>query len=168
MIGEKEIIDILKKNIPKKSYAEEPESLEYTVESIMAIIADSRRWAKVNNLVHNMKPLLPENLRDDRDFLKDLRDDCWEIKEETEEEYVLELTPTPKSDVDYAKLTMWVDKAHYIPSKVEYYNKKGNVLKVMKNENIEKVDNYWTPRKVTMENLKTEHKTVMELVKVMD
>lgn len=89
-----------------------------------------------------------------------------EIKEETEEEYVLELTPRPKSDVDYAKLIMCVDKAHYIPSKVEYYNKKGTREKIMKNENIEKIDGYWTPREVTMKHLKTEHKTVMELVNV--
>jgi len=89
-----------------------------------------------------------------------------EIKEDTEEEYVLDLTPRPNSDVDYAKLIMWVGKAHYIPSKVEYYNKKGKVLKVMKNEDTEEVDNYWTPKKITMKNLKTEHKTVMELVNV--
>jgi len=94
------------------------------------------------------------------------KDFTAEIKEQTEEEYVLELTPTPKSDVDYAKLIMRVDKSNYIPSKVEYYNKKGTLLKVMKNENIEKVDDYWTPRKVTMKHLKTEHKTIMELVKV--
>ncbi|MCK4353278.1 outer membrane lipoprotein-sorting protein [candidate division WOR-3 bacterium] len=94
------------------------------------------------------------------------KDFTAEIKEETEEEYILELTPRPKSDVDYAKLIVWVDKAHYIPNKVEYYNEKGKILKVMKNEDTEKVDKYWTPKKVTMENLKTEHKTVMEMGKV--
>ncbi|MCK4732545.1 MAG: outer membrane lipoprotein-sorting protein [Methanophagales archaeon] len=94
------------------------------------------------------------------------KDFTAEIKDETEKEYVLKLTPRPKSDVDYAKLIMRVDKTHYIPNKVEYYNKKGKVLKVMENENTEKVDSYWTPRKVTMKNLKTEHKTIMELVEV--
>ena len=80
-IGKKEIISILKSNIPKKSYAGELEALEYTAESIIAIISDFRRWVKVNNLVQNLKPLLPENLKDDKDFLEDLRDDCWEVNE---------------------------------------------------------------------------------------
>ncbi|MCK4528594.1 outer membrane lipoprotein-sorting protein [candidate division WOR-3 bacterium] len=94
------------------------------------------------------------------------KDFIAEIKKETEEEYVLELTPKPKSDVNYARLIMRVSKAHYIPGKIEYYNKKGTLLKVMKNEHIEKVDSYWTPKKVTMKNLKKKHETVMELVKV--
>ncbi len=94
------------------------------------------------------------------------KDFAAEIKEEIEEGYILELTPTPKSDVDYAKLTMWVNKAHYIPSRVEYYNKKGTLLKVMENEDTETVDGYWTPMKVTMKNLKAEHKTIMEFVNV--
>ncbi|MCK4353277.1 RND family transporter [candidate division WOR-3 bacterium] len=81
-IGEKEILSILKRNIPKKSYAGEPEALWYAGESIMAIIADFGRWTKVDNLVQGLKPLLPENLRNDRDFLEDLRDDCWEINED--------------------------------------------------------------------------------------
>ncbi len=94
------------------------------------------------------------------------KDFTAETKEGTEKEYVLELTPRPKADIDYAKLVMRVDKAHYIPSKVEYYNEKGKVLKVMENEDTEKIDGYWTPKKVTMKNLKTEHKTVMELTVV--
>ncbi|MCK4330296.1 outer membrane lipoprotein-sorting protein [candidate division WOR-3 bacterium] len=94
------------------------------------------------------------------------KDFTAEIKEETEKEYVLELIPLPKSDVDYTKLIMWVSKSNHIPSKVEYYNKKGTLLKVMKNENIEKVDGYWTPKKIIMEIIKTRHKTVMELIMV--
>ncbi|MCK4330295.1 RND family transporter, partial [candidate division WOR-3 bacterium] len=81
-IGEKEIISILKRNIPEKSYAGDNEALEYTAESIMAIISDFGRWVKVDNLVQSLKPLLPENLRNDRDFLKDLQADCWEINED--------------------------------------------------------------------------------------
>ncbi|MCK4396912.1 MMPL family transporter [candidate division WOR-3 bacterium] len=81
-IVEREIISILKRDIPKKSYAGKPEVLEYTAESIMAIIADFNKWFKVNNLVQALKPYLPENLKNDRDFLDDLRDDCWEVNEE--------------------------------------------------------------------------------------
>jgi outer membrane lipoprotein-sorting protein len=90
-----------------------------------------------------------------------------EVENETAEEYVLELTPIPESDVDYAKIIMRVDRSNYITSKVEYYDKKGSVLKAMQNEDTEEIGGYWTPRKVTMKNLKTEHKTVMKLTVVM-
>ena len=81
-IGEKKIIGILKRNVPEKTYAGEVEALEYTAESIVAIIADFSRWYRVNNLVQALKPVLPENLKNDRGFLDDLRDDCWEINED--------------------------------------------------------------------------------------
>jgi predicted RND superfamily exporter protein len=81
-ISEKGVIGILKGNISKKSYAGDPEALGYAGESIAAIIADIGRWAKVNNLLQSLKPLLPENLRNNKDFLENLRDDCWEINED--------------------------------------------------------------------------------------
>jgi predicted RND superfamily exporter protein len=80
--SESEVIAILRRDIPKELYAEEPEILEYTAESIWAIIADEERWARVNQLIQELKPLLPRNLIEDTEFLKDLRDDVWEINED--------------------------------------------------------------------------------------
>lgn len=79
---EKDIITILEKNIPLNLYAHDPEILEYTVFSILAIINDERRWARVNQLIEELKPYLPQNLRNDNNFLNDLRDDVWEINED--------------------------------------------------------------------------------------
>jgi uncharacterized protein (DUF2164 family) len=62
-IDEKEIIGILKRNVPEKTYAGELEALEYTAESIVAIIADFSNWYRVNNLVQALKPVIPENLK---------------------------------------------------------------------------------------------------------
>jgi predicted RND superfamily exporter protein len=80
--SESEVITILRRDIPKELYAEEPEIIEYTAESIWAIIADEERWARVNQLIQELKPLLPRNLIKDTEFLKDLRDDVWEINED--------------------------------------------------------------------------------------
>ena len=79
---EKDLITVLKKNIPKKLYAEDPELLEYTTTSILAVINDERRWARVNQLIEKLKPHLPQNLINNNDFLNDLRDDVWEINED--------------------------------------------------------------------------------------
>jgi len=80
--NEEAIIAILKRNLPQEAYVEDPEVLEYVAESISAIISEEVRWARVNQLVENLKPLLPRNLRNDKNFLEDLRDDVWEINED--------------------------------------------------------------------------------------
>jgi predicted RND superfamily exporter protein len=79
--SENEVIAILRQDIPKELYAEETEILEYAAESICVIIDDEERWARVNQLIQELKPLLPRNLIEDTGFLKDLRDDLWEINE---------------------------------------------------------------------------------------
>ncbi|MCK4427885.1 MAG: MMPL family transporter, partial [candidate division Zixibacteria bacterium] len=80
--SEEDIIDILKQDVPKRIYADDPEILEYTAGSIVAIIDEEKKWARLNHVIQQIKPLLPENLREDRDFLEDLRDDIWEINED--------------------------------------------------------------------------------------
>jgi predicted RND superfamily exporter protein len=79
---EKDLITIFKKKIPRNLYAEDPEILEYSASSILAIIDNERRWARVNQLIEKLKPLLPQNLRNNNDFLKNLQDDVWEINED--------------------------------------------------------------------------------------
>ncbi len=87
------------------------------------------------------------------------------LERENEKEYVLLLTPE-KKDVYYGKLRMWVLKESYLPVKVEFYSKKGELLKVMEAEKIEKIDGFWTHVKIVMHNVKTGHKTVMELSEI--
>ena len=87
------------------------------------------------------------------------------VKEEDQKGYVLELSPRPGSDVDYSRLVVWVPKDSFVPSRVEFY-KKGRLMKVMTNERVERVDGFWVPRKVVMENVRTGHKTLMEMVEV--
>ncbi len=87
---------------------------------------------------------------------------------ETEEanQYVLELKPRPDADVSYSKQRMWVDKETFIPIKTEYYSKREKLIKVLTFENIKQVDGYWFPMKMTMETLKTGHRTVLEMDKI--
>jgi predicted RND superfamily exporter protein len=79
---EKDIINLLGKNIPERLYAEDPEALEYTATSIAAIINEENSWKKVNQLIEKLRPLFPQELADNKGFMKDLRDDVWEINED--------------------------------------------------------------------------------------
>jgi outer membrane lipoprotein-sorting protein len=87
------------------------------------------------------------------------------VKEE-DNVYVLELTPKPEADVSYSKQRMWVDKKTFFPVKTEYFSKNDVLIKRLTSENVEKVDGYWVPMKMTMVTLKSGHRTILETTEV--
>lgn len=84
------------------------------------------------------------------------------ILKEDEKTYILKLTPKPKTDKPYSYLKMWVDKGTFLPKKVEYYDKSGSLWKVMRIEGVKNIEGYNIPSKIIIENVKKEHKTIME------
>jgi len=85
-------------------------------------------------------------------------------------QYVLELERKPGSDKDYAKLVMWVSPEVFVPTKIEFYEIKKamgkealDLRKKMTTNKIEKVGKYWIPEKIVMEDLKKDHRTILEL-----
>ncbi|MFW6000864.1 MAG: outer membrane lipoprotein-sorting protein [Halanaerobium sp.] len=79
------------------------------------------------------------------------------------ETYVVEAVPKDPEEEQYQKTISWVTKKHYIPVKVEMYDKdSGDLYKEMTVEqNIEKINGIWTVFSTKMENLDTGHSTVM-------
>src|SRR6056297_3268386 len=88
-----------------------------------------------------------------------------EVKYNGKDCYLLKTVPT-KDDIEYAKMKMWVNKENYMPLKMEFYDRDGKLLKIMKNVNIEKIDGHLTPNKITMENVQENTKTILALNKV--
>lgn len=87
------------------------------------------------------------------------------IKEENENQYVLELVPKPESDVDYSKLIMFVNKKVFLPDSIKFFDKGGNLFKIMRNRRFNQIKNYWLIGEVEMENVKDKHKTIMETIR---
>ena len=81
------------------------------------------------------------------------------LLETTEESYLLELTPKPDVKKDYSKLKMWVRKDNYYPVKIEYYDKGGNLWKIMKRRKLKQQGNYWYSQEMEMKDVKAEHST---------
>ncbi|MEO0276193.1 MAG: outer membrane lipoprotein-sorting protein [candidate division WOR-3 bacterium] len=88
-----------------------------------------------------------------------------EIKEENENQYVLELTPKEGSDVEYSKLIMFVNKKVFLPDSVKFFDKGKNLLKIMRNKKFNQIKNYWVISEIEMENVKNKHKTIMKTIK---
>jgi len=88
-----------------------------------------------------------------------------EIKEETETEYVLALNRREGSDRIYPRITAWVDKRGFYASKMDLFDDSGKLWKTNVMEN-EKIQGYWTPKKIVMTDVRKKHKTVMEITKI--
>ncbi len=82
--------------------------------------------------------------------------------------YVVESTPKPgEEDFEYSKVTYWVRKDNYYPIKAVFHDKKGNLLKQLTVEEIAQTpDGVWYAKKSVMENLRTHHKTVLEIQEI--
>ncbi|MEM7019491.1 MAG: outer membrane lipoprotein-sorting protein, partial [Pseudomonadota bacterium] len=67
--------------------------------------------------------------------------------------YVLDSVPIPikAKDSNYAKRRLWVDKEYWLPLKIEFYDKRDRVLKVMEQGGIENIDGIWTATKIIMQ-----------------
>ena len=79
---------------------------------------------------------------------KYLRDETYE----GQASFVLEQVPTDK-DSGYSKQIIWVDKKHYRALKVEFYDRKGSLLKELINfEFTLYLNKYWRPMRVEMFN----------------
>jgi outer membrane lipoprotein-sorting protein len=86
-----------------------------------------------------------------------------EILRKEERYYVLKLTPREGRESDYSKLVMYVRTDNFYPEKIEYYDKGGNLFKIMTRKRIEKVGNYWVAFETEMKNVKKNHTTLLVL-----
>lgn len=69
-----------------------------------------------------------------------------------QDSFVIEQVPTDKNS-GYSKQRVWVDKKHYRVLKVEFYDRKGSLLKEMVNQDFKLyLGKYWRPLRVEMFN----------------
>ncbi len=87
------------------------------------------------------------------------------LLEETDDHFVLELTPLPDVRSDYSKVIAYVNKDHYYPEKMESYDRGGQKAKIA-DYTFEKKDDYWYIKEIFMQNLKRDHSTRMTFTEV--
>lgn len=87
------------------------------------------------------------------------------VKKEEDKTYILQLDRKKSSDTPYTSLVIIVDKSNYLPQKIEMYNEE-NLNKVLNVLESEKIGNYWSLKRIRMENLKKNHYTEILLKSV--
>ncbi len=90
--------------------------------------------------------------------------DHYESKllEENDTEYKLELIRKPGSNRIYPKILVWINKQHFYALKMELFDENKNLWKTMGIES-KQIQGYWTFTKITMTDVKKNHKTVMKM-----
>ena len=73
--------------------------------------------------------------------------------------YVLQLTPKSKRSA-YSKVIMSVNKEHYYPVEMQFYDRGNHEVKVA-HYTFVKIGKYWNTEKITMKDLKKDHTTSM-------
>jgi len=79
---------------------------------------------------------------------------CWKIES------------TPKQKSSYSKFVSWVDQESLLQTKAEFYDKQGALLKVLTVSEIEKINGFWTAKKMEMVNMQKKHTTVLLTKKI--
>ena len=66
----------------------------------------------------------------------------------------------------YSSRIIWIDKKHFLMKKIEFFDKKNNLFKILDIPDHVKNGDYWTAIKMTMFNVKKSHSTELEILKV--
>ena len=62
----------------------------------------------------------------------------------------------------YSKVISWIRKDIYIPIKIDFYDRHGELLKSMVLSDFRNTDGFWKAFKLEMENFQQKHKTIIE------
>ncbi len=81
-----------------------------------------------------------------------------------EDVYVVE--SVPKDDPDYSKFVQWIRKDNFVPVRVDFYDKKGVLIKRLEVEKLEIIDGYWISTKTVMHSLTKNKRTIIEITEI--
>ncbi len=87
------------------------------------------------------------------------------VIKEDEKTVILELSKKESSDSPYSKIIMEVDKANFLPKKLEMYSK-DELKKVLSILAYEKKNNYWTLTHIKMEDISKNHFTEIKMKEI--
>lgn len=99
-------------------------------------------------------------------------DDTHILLEETtldgKDVYLIESTPIAAKarDTNYSKRKTWIDKETWLALQVEYFDRRGRLLKRLQQGGIEQIDDIWTATKLIMETPRKKSRTLMQYTNI--
>jgi outer membrane lipoprotein-sorting protein len=72
---------------------------------------------------------------------------------------VYRIESQPKAKLDYARRLSWIDRERSLPLKEEYYDARGELLRVFTADAVQQVDGHWTVTRRSMRDAQSGHRT---------
>jgi len=97
---------------------------------------------------------------------RSLKEDTHELIETTDKLFVVKNVPKQPNTVEFNYFNVSIDRKTYVPVKMEFYDKKNKLYRVIESKKVEKIQDFPTVVKSVVSNLKTGSKTEMEFSNV--
>ncbi len=89
-----------------------------------------------------------------------------ELLSETQVEWVIKLFPNDTESKDYTHLHIHYRKDNNYPLLVEYFNSSGAIWKTIERTDLQKINGYWTAKKLEVKNIEKNHSTINRIDEV--
>ena len=93
---------------------------------------------------------------------RSLEEDTHELVETTDTLFMVKNVPKKPKSVEFSYFNVAIDRKTFIPMKMEFYDKKDKLYRVIESRKVEKIQAYPTVVKSVVTNLQTGGKTEME------
>jgi hypothetical protein len=97
---------------------------------------------------------------------RSLKEDTHELIKTTDEFFVVKNIPKKPDTVEFSYYNVSIDRKTYVPMKMEFYDKKDKLYRVIESKKVEMVQKFPTVVKSVVSDLKTGSKTEMEFSNV--
>jgi len=97
---------------------------------------------------------------------RSLLEDTHELIQTTDTQYIVKNIPKNPDFVEFSYYTVSINCNTYMPMKMEYYDKNGNLYRTIESVNIETIGNFPTVTKSVAIDLRTGSKTEMEFSEI--
>jgi len=97
---------------------------------------------------------------------RSLAEDTHELIKTTDKLFVIKNVPKQPDTVEFNYFNVSIDRKTYVPMKMEFYDKKNKLYRVIESTKVEKIQDFPTVVKSVVSNLKTGSKTEMEFSNV--
>jgi len=97
---------------------------------------------------------------------RSLAEDTHELIETTDKLFVIKNVPKQPDTVEFNYFNVSIDRKTYVPVKMEFYDKKNKLYRIIESTKVEKIQDFPTVVKSVVSNLKTGSKTEMEFSNV--
>lgn len=93
---------------------------------------------------------------------RSLQADIHKLAQTTDKYYVIKNIPKKPDNVKFSYYNIYINRKTFVPEKIEYYNSKSDIYRIIEALEIKEIQGFPTPVKSIVRNLETEGTTLME------